>query len=57
MATLVIAEHDNKSLNEATRAAVTAAKKIGGDIHTFSSPVRTRKALLTRPPRWTALPR
>ncbi|MFC4725544.1 electron transfer flavoprotein subunit alpha/FixB family protein [Glycocaulis abyssi] len=33
MATLVIAEHDNKSLNEATRAAVTAAKKIGGDIH------------------------
>ena len=33
MATLVIAEHDNKSLNEATRAAVTAAKKMGGDIH------------------------
>ena len=33
MAVLVIAEHDNASLNEATRAAVTAAKAIGGDIH------------------------
>jgi electron transfer flavoprotein alpha subunit len=33
MAVLVIAEHDNKSLNDATRAAVTAASKIGGDIH------------------------
>lgn len=33
MSVLVIAEHDNKTLNEATRAAVTAAKKFGGDIH------------------------
>jgi electron transfer flavoprotein alpha subunit len=33
MSVLVIAEHDNKTLNEATRAAVTAAKAIGGDIH------------------------
>ena len=33
MAALVIAEHNNQSLNEATRAAVTAAAKIGGDIH------------------------
>jgi len=33
MSVLVIAEHDNASLNEATRAAVTAAKAIGGDIH------------------------
>ncbi|MCF8879773.1 electron transfer flavoprotein subunit alpha/FixB family protein [Hyphobacterium sp. SN044] len=33
MAVLVIAEHDNKSLNDATRAAVTAASKMGGDIH------------------------
>ncbi len=33
MALLVIAEHDNASLNDATRAAVTAAKALGGDIH------------------------
>ena len=33
MAVLVIAEHDNASLNESTRAAVTAAQGIGGDIH------------------------
>ncbi|MCW5724669.1 MAG: FAD-binding protein [Maricaulaceae bacterium] len=32
MAVLVVAEHDNKSLNDATRAAVTAAAGIGGDI-------------------------
>ncbi|QNL18004.1 electron transfer flavoprotein subunit alpha/FixB family protein [Hyphobacterium sp. CCMP332] len=32
MAILLIAEHDNTSLNDATRAAVTAAKAIGGDI-------------------------
>jgi electron transfer flavoprotein alpha subunit len=33
MATLVIAEHDNQSLKAATRNAVTAAIKTGGDIH------------------------
>jgi electron transfer flavoprotein alpha subunit len=33
MTVLVIAEHDNASLNDATRAAVTAAKALGGDIH------------------------
>jgi electron transfer flavoprotein alpha subunit len=33
MTVLVIAEHDNAALNDATRAAVTAASKIGGDIH------------------------
>lgn len=33
MSVLVIAEHDNNTLNEATRAAVTAAQKFGGDIH------------------------
>jgi electron transfer flavoprotein alpha subunit len=32
MAILLIAEHDSTSLNDATRAAVTAAKEIGGDI-------------------------
>ena len=33
MAVLVFAEHDNKDLNDATRAVVTAAKALGGDIH------------------------
>ncbi|MEO1039859.1 MAG: electron transfer flavoprotein subunit alpha/FixB family protein [Pseudomonadota bacterium] len=33
MSVLVIAEHDNASLNDATRAAVTAGKALGGDIH------------------------
>ncbi|MBP7489474.1 electron transfer flavoprotein subunit alpha/FixB family protein [Azospira sp. APE16] len=33
MAILVIAEHDNQSLKAATKNAVTAAAKIGGEIH------------------------
>lgn len=33
MAALVIAEHDNAALNDATRAVVTAAKGLGGDVH------------------------
>ena len=33
MAILVIAEHDNQSLKAATRIAISAAQKIGGDIH------------------------
>ncbi|MGD9783503.1 MAG: electron transfer flavoprotein subunit alpha/FixB family protein [Hyphomicrobiaceae bacterium] len=33
MAILLLAEHDNASLNAATAKAVTAARQIGGDIH------------------------
>jgi len=33
MAVLVIAEHDNATLNDATRAVVTAAKALGDDVH------------------------
>ena len=33
MATLVIAEHDNKTLNDATAKTVTAALLIGGPVH------------------------
>ena len=33
MASLVIAEHDNGTLKAATRNTVTAAQKIGGDVH------------------------
>ena len=33
MTTLVIAEHNNQSLNDATAKTVTAAVKLGGDVH------------------------
>ena len=33
MTTLLIAEHDNKSLKDATTKALTAARAIGGDVH------------------------
>jgi len=33
MPTLLLAEHDNKSLKDATNKALTAAKAIGGDVH------------------------
>jgi electron transfer flavoprotein alpha subunit len=33
MATLLVAEHDDKSLNGATAKALTAAKALGGDVH------------------------
>jgi electron transfer flavoprotein alpha subunit len=33
MASLLLAEHDNKSLKDATAKALTAAKQLGGDVH------------------------
>lgn len=33
MSALVLAEHDNASLKEATLAAITAARQLGGDVH------------------------
>jgi len=33
MTTLLLAEHDNKSLKDATHKALAAAKQIGGDVH------------------------
>jgi electron transfer flavoprotein alpha subunit len=33
MATLVLAEHDNRQLNEATAKALSAAGMLGGDVH------------------------
>jgi electron transfer flavoprotein alpha subunit len=33
MAVLLVAEHDNKSLKDATSKALTAAKQIGADVH------------------------
>ena len=31
--TLLLAEHDNKSLKDSTNKALTAAKALGGDVH------------------------
>jgi electron transfer flavoprotein alpha subunit len=36
MATLLVAEHDNKTLNGATAKALTAAKGLGDDVHVWS---------------------
>src|SRR6478672_9599910 len=33
MTTLLLAEHDNRSLKDATNKALTAAKQMGGDVH------------------------
>jgi electron transfer flavoprotein alpha subunit len=33
MTTLLLAEHDNQALNEATMRALTAAKALGGEVH------------------------
>ena len=33
MTTLLIAEHDNASIKDATNKALTAAKAIGADVH------------------------
>ena len=33
MTTLLVAEHDNKTLKDATNKALTAAKAIGGEVH------------------------
>ena len=33
MTTLLLAKHDNKTLNEATRKALTAAKQLGAPVH------------------------
>jgi electron transfer flavoprotein alpha subunit len=33
MATLLLAEHDNKSLKDSTNKALTAAKALGGEVH------------------------
>jgi electron transfer flavoprotein alpha subunit len=33
MATLLLAEHDNKTLKDTTNKALTAAKSLGGDVH------------------------
>src|SRR5688500_16269746 len=33
MTTLLLAEHDNQRLNEATAKALSAAQKLGGEVH------------------------
>jgi electron transfer flavoprotein alpha subunit len=42
MPTLLIAEHDNKTLRDATAKAVTAAKALGGDVHVLVAGLNCR---------------
>ena len=44
MATLLVAEHDNKVLLDPTRKALTAAKQIGGDVHVLVAGAGCRAA-------------
>jgi electron transfer flavoprotein alpha subunit len=44
MATLLLAEHDNKSLKEATAKALTAAKGLGGEVHVLVAGLGCRPA-------------
>ncbi len=56
MATLLLAEHDNKALKDATNKALTAAKQMGGDVHVLVAGALRRRSR-TRPPSSTASPR
>ena len=42
MTVLILAKHDNASLNEATSKTVTATKLMGGDIHVLR-PAKPRR--------------
>ena len=53
MTTLLLAEHDNKSLKDATAKALTAAKALGGDVHILVAG-KDCKARRTPPPSSTA---
>jgi len=44
MTTLLLAEHDNKSLKDATNKALTAVKAIGGDVHVLVAGHNCRSA-------------
>jgi len=44
MSVLVLAEHDNESLKDATLSAVTAAGKLGGDVHVLVAGSNARAA-------------
>jgi electron transfer flavoprotein alpha subunit len=44
MPTLLLAEHDNKSLKDATNKALTAVKAIGGDVHVLVAGYNCRGA-------------
>ena len=44
MTTLLLAEHDNKSLKDATNKALTAVKGIGGDVHVLVAGHNCRSA-------------
>ena len=49
MATLLLAEHDNKSLKDSTNKALTAAKAIGGDVHVLVAGSGAKSMVVCRP--------
>jgi hypothetical protein len=52
MATLLVAEHDNKTLKDSTNKALTAGESAGADVDVWS-PARTARREPTPPPtRW-----
>jgi len=57
MTTLLLAEHDNKSLKDATHKALAAAKQIGGDVHVLVAGKDCKAAADTRRQTSTAWPR
>jgi electron transfer flavoprotein alpha subunit len=44
MATLLVAEHDDKTLNGATAKSLTAAKTLGGEVHVLVAGAGARPA-------------
>ena len=57
MTTLLLAEHDNKSLKDATAKALTAAKALGGDVHVLVAGKDCQGGRAMPPPSSTASPR
>ncbi len=57
MATLLVAEHDDKTLNGATAKALTAAKGLGGEIHVLVAGSELQAGRGSRRPSSTASPR
>src|SRR6185295_4136287 len=49
MTTLLLAEHDNKTLKDSTNKALTAAKGLGGDVHILVADGASYEHMLAEP--------
>ena len=49
MTTLVLAEHDNKTLRDTTAKAITAAKQLGSDVHVLVAGKAAKPLPMRRP--------